>query len=311
MKPLRKSQSNKAGKLHPLNPHRGRYDFAALLESYPDLETFLVENPAGDRSIDFSDQAAVLALNKALLAKFYGVERWMIPPGYLCPPIPGRADAIHYLAELLAKSNDGEIPRGKKVRVLDIGTGANCIYPILGCRSYGWHFVASDIDRTAVKTARLIVESNPCLANRVKIVEQREKDAIFRGVIRKGDRYDLTMCNPPFHSSVEAAKAASERKRSNLDRGKGTRSETNRSRLNFGGQDAELWCPGGELQFIKQMIRESVDYREQVGWFSSLVSKSENLPALKAELKGCGAGRIEVLEMSQGQKVSRLLAWRM
>lgn len=311
MKPLRKSQSNKAGKLHPLNPHRGRYDFAALLESYPDLETFLVENPAGDRSIDFSDQAAVLALNKALLAKFYGVERWMIPPGYLCPPIPGRADAIHYLAELLAKSNDGEIPRGKKVRVLDIGTGANCIYPILGCRSYGWHFVASDIDRTAVKTARLIVESNPCLANRVKIVEQREKDAIFRGVIRKGDRYDLTMCNPPFHSSVEAAKAASERKRSNLDRGKGTRSETNRSRLNFGGQDAELWCPGGELQFIKQMIRESVDYREQVGWFSSLVSKSENLPALKAELKGCGASRIEVLEMSQGQKVSRLLAWRM
>lgn len=311
MKPLRKSQSNKAGKLHPLNPHRGRYDFAALLESYPDLETFLVENPAGDRSIDFSDQDAVLALNKALLAKFYGVVRWMIPPGYLCPPIPGRADAIHYLAELLAKSNDGEIPRGKKVRVLDIGTGANCIYPILGCRSYGWHFVASDIDRTAVKTARLIVESNPCLANRVKIVEQREKDAIFRGVIRKGDRYDLTMCNPPFHSSVEAAKAASERKRSNLDRGKGTRSETNRSRLNFGGQDAELWCPGGELQFIKQMIRESVDYREQVGWFSSLVSKSENLPALKAELKGCGASRIEVLEMSQGQKVSRLLAWRM
>lgn len=311
MKPLRKSQSNKAGKLHPLNPHRGRYDFAALLESYPDLETFLVENPAGDRSIDFSDQAAVLALNKALLAKFYGVERWMIPPGYLCPPIPGRADAIHYLAELLAKSNDGEIPRGKKVRVLDIGTGANCIYPILGCRSYGWQFMASDIDRTAVKTARLIVESNPCLANRVKIVEQREKDAIFRGVIRKGDRYDLTMCNPPFHSSVEAAKAASERKRSNLDRGKGTRSETNRSRLNFGGQDAELWCPGGELQFIKQMIRESVDYREQVGWFSSLVSKSENLPALKAELKGCGASRIEVLEMSQGQKVSRLLAWRM
>lgn len=302
----RLTDTRPTGRLHPNNPHGGRYDFTALVLACPELGPYLRPNPKGDQTIDFSDEQAVRMLNRSLLAHHYGVTHWMIPEGYLCPPIPGRADAIHYLADFLAASSGGEIPRGKQVKVLDVGTGANCIYPILGSRSYGWKFVASEIDPVAVKTARLIVASNPCLAKLIKVVEQKSPDSMFRGIIRSGDRFDLTLCNPPFHASMEEASASNQRKRKNLSKGpRGKKPGT----LNFGGQRAELWCPGGERRFIRLMIRESVAFGDQVGWFSSLVSKSEHLPVLKKELAQCGASRVEVLNMSQGQKVSRLLVW--
>lgn len=301
-----KASATQSGALHSRNPHQGRYDFAKLVLACPELEGYLRPNPKGDQTIDFSDEGAVLCLNRALLAHNYGVKRWMIPAGYLCPPIPGRADMIHYLADLLAASNDGRAPKGKQVRALDIGTGANCIYPILGSQSYGWKFLASETDPVSVKTARLIVEANPCLGKLIKVVEQKDPNSIFQGIIRKGDRFDLTMCNPPFHASMEAAQASSERKWKNLSKGRRGKKPV---KLNFGGQEAELWYPGGERQFISLMIRESVAFRDQVSWFSSLVSKSDHLPPLKKELLQCGAKQVEVIDMSQGQKISRILAW--
>ncbi len=180
----RNTRTSKSGFLHPLNPHQGRYDFAALVVTCPTLEVYLRPNPKGDQTIDFSDDQAVRALNGALLAHHYGVKHWMIPAGYLCPPIPGRADVIHYLADLLSSSNGGEIPRGKEVKVLDIGTGSNCIYPILGNRSYGWQFRATYVYPGAVKTARLIVESNASLRNLIKGVPQIDRISTIKGIIR-------------------------------------------------------------------------------------------------------------------------------
>ncbi len=304
--PSPKKNMKPTGSLHPRNPHHGRYDFAALCDSWPKLKAFLRPNPAGDQTIDFSDSDAVLCLNQALLAHYYKVTNWMIPAGYLCPPIPGRADYIHNLADLLADSNEGQIPRGKGIRVLDIGTGANCIYPIIGSQSYGWKFVATEIDPVSVRTARLIVQSNPCLSKLVKVVQQKERRSIFRGIIRKGDRYALAMCNPPFHASMAVAQAGSQRKLRNLSKG---HSVTGPAKLNFGGQNAELWCPGGEVQFVSRMIEESVEFAGQVHWFTSLISKAGNLRPLKRVLKQVGAKQVEVVQMSQGQKVSRFIAW--
>ena len=296
------------GSLHPRNPHRGRYDFPSLCDACPQLKDFLRPNPAGDQTIDFSDAAAVLCLNQALLAQVYQVKHWMIPLGYLCPPIPGRADYIHHLADLLAESNQGQVPTGKGIRVLDVGTGANCIYPIIGSQSYGWKFVATEIDPVAVQTARLIVESNACLAKLIKVVQQQQPCSIFKGILRAGDYYALTMCNPPFHASLEAAQAGSQRKVANLTKGQAPLSKGQAS-LNFGGQQAELWCPGGELHFVSRMIDESVGFAGQVGWFTCLISKRENLRPLKKRLVQRGAKQVEVIQMSQGQKVSRLIAW--
>ena len=303
--PKPKPNTQPPGLLHPRNPHQGRYDFTALCEVCAELSSYVRLNPSGEPTIEFADPAAVRYLNQALLAQTYQIKHWMIPAGYLCPPIPGRADYIHYVADLLAGS--GQVPRGKQVRVLDIGTGANCIYPIIGSQSYGWKFVATDIDPVSVKTACLIVESNPCLSKLVKVVQQKERNSIFKGIIRKGDYFDLTLCNPPFHISMEAARAGTQRKQKNLTKG---RSANGPAKLNFGGQQAELCCRGGEVAFITQMIRESAEFAAQVGWFTSLVSKREHLRVLKQVLSQCGANQVEVIPMRQGQKVSRLLAWR-
>ena len=303
--PKPKPNTQPPGLLHPRNPHQGRYDFTALCEVCAELDSYVRLNPAGEATIEFADPAAVRCLNQALLAQTYQIKHWMIPAGYLCPPVPGRADYIHYVADLLAGA--GKVPTGKQVRVLDIGTGANCIYPIIGSQSYGWKFLATDIDPVSVKTACLIVESNSCLSKLVKVVQQKERNSIFKDIIRKGDYFDLTLCNPPFHISMEAAQAGTQRKQKNLTK---RRSANGPAKLNFGGQQAELCCRGGEVAFITQMIRESVEFAAQVGWFTSLVSKREHLRVLKQVLSQCGAKQVEVIPMSQGQKVSRFLAWR-
>ena len=277
-----------------------------LCKACPELRSYLKSNPKDETTIDFSDSKAVLYLNKALLAHYYQTPNWQIPEGYLCPPIPGRADYIHYIADLLTSADQNEVPTGKNIRVLDVGTGANCIYPIIGSRSYGWKFVATDIDPVAVNVAKVIVQSNPQLEKLVELRLQKDPGAIFKGIINSTDRFDLTMCNPPFHASSAEATAANQRKQNNLNKG---RVVGGHSPLNFGGQNGELWCAGGEIGFLTRMANESIEYASQVYYFTSLVSKGENIAPLKKLLSRLGAQKIDVIRMSQGQKVSRLLVW--
>ncbi|RTE67564.1 23S rRNA (adenine(1618)-N(6))-methyltransferase RlmF [Amphritea opalescens] len=290
-------------RLHPRNPHQGRYDFDKLCLLCAELKPFVIPSHSGGQTIDFHDPAAVKVLNKALLMQRYGIQFWDIPAGYLCPPIPGRADYIHYLADALAVDHGGVVPEGRMIQGLDIGVGANCIYPLIGNRTYGWQFVGTDIDPVSVNTANLIAEANPALKGQIKCRLQTDAKRIFKGVIKPSDRFDFTLCNPPFHGSAQESEAANKRKQRHLGQ------EAEKANLNFGGQRNELWCAGGELGFIKRIISESRTVAEQFYLFSCLVSKQDNIPQLKAALKNAGAKRVQVLEMSQGQKQSRLLLW--
>ncbi|ADL56162.1 23S rRNA (adenine(1618)-N(6))-methyltransferase RlmF [Gallionella capsiferriformans] len=285
-----------AEKLHPRNPHRGRYDFRQLIAASPELAVFVSINPYGDESIDFADPAAVRALNRALLIQYYDIQGWDIPAHYLCPPIPGRADYLHYLADLLAEG--GVVPSG--VRVLDIGTGANCIYPLVGQRTFGWQFVGSDIEPAALANAQRILDANPDLSGAIELRLQRSPQSIFNGVVKPGEIFDLTLCNPPFHASLAEANLGTGRKWKNLGKG------ASRA-LNFGGQGAELWCRGGEEAFVCRMIAESA----QVNclWHSSLISKSSSLPGVYRALNNAGVQEVRTIEMAQGQKKSRFVAW--
>jgi 23S rRNA (adenine1618-N6)-methyltransferase len=279
--------------MHPRNRHQERYDLKELARVSPGLLPFIIINKYGDESIDFSNSMAVKALNQAILKSNYQINFWDIPSDFLCPPIPGRADYIHSAADLFA------VPQNLKV--LDIGTGANCIYPLLGQAEYGWKFVASDINLEALKNAQLIVSKNE-LNKSIELRLQKDTSRIFTGIIGEGEKFDLTICNPPFHESKEEAMSGNRRKWKNLGKGKVS------SNLNFGGQDAELWYPGGERCFIKQMIDESVSFKDQVIWFSTLVSKDDNLVSLKKGLMKSGI-LSKVIDMSQGQKKSRILCW--
>lgn len=290
--------------LHPRNLHRSRYDFKQLTAVCPELKTFVFTNEHNVESIDFSNPKAVKCLNKALLINHYDIKNWDIPSNYLCPPIPSRADYIHYIADLLAESNNGEIPTGMEIAGLDIGTGSNCIYPIIGNAIYEWSFVGTDIDEKSLENCAQIIESNPQLIDAISLQLQLESRFIFKNIITSEDRFAFTICNPPFHKSAEEANEGSLRKVSNL---KGKKQTT--AVLNFGGQNNELWCEGGELGFITQMIYESARYPMQCLWFTTLVSKQSHLKSLHKTLNKVNAAQIRTIEMSQGQKISRILAW--
>jgi len=295
-----------SARLHPRNRHAGKYDFDVLTAVCPTLTRFVRPNPYGERSIDFADPKAVKAFNRALLQCHYGIADWDIPPGYLCPPIPGRADYLHGLADLLMQSNAGRLPRGEDVHVLDIGTGANLVYPLVGHAEYQWQFAAVDIDPLALDNARCILTANPHAAAAIELRLQTEANAIFHGVVESEERFDLTLCNPPFHASLEAAQAGTRRKWNNL--GKSTRNSAS-PRLNFGGQGAELVCPGGEAAFIARMAEESRTFAQQCFWFTTLVSRADHLPGVLRALRQCGARQVRTIEMAQGQKQSRFVAW--
>lgn len=289
--------------LHPRSLHRGRYEFKQLIAGTPELAAFVAVNAYGDESVDFADPAAVKALNRALLKQMYGIAVWDIPAQYLCPPIPGRADYLHYLADLLGESNGGTVPRGDAVRVLDIGVGANCIYPLIGHRVYGWQFVGTDIDAAALDNAHDILAANG-MSDAVELRLQHSRTAIFAGVTHAHERFDLTLCNPPYHASLGEAKAGTQRKWKNL--GKATDADPV---LNFGGQGRELWCKGGEVAFVRRMIEESVSGHGNCLWFTTLVSKAENLPAVYLALKQAGVSDSRTINMEHGQKKSRIVAW--
>lgn len=304
--------------LHPRNCHQSAYDFQALVSSYPALSSYVKTNEHGNVSIDFANPLAVNALNTALLKRHYNIVDWHIPEGALCPPIPGRADYIHYIAELL-EIDDTTIsssPVKSNIKLLDIGTGASGIYPILACQIYGWHCVGSDINRQSLDNVETIIASNAGLKNAFKLRLQADKNHIFNGIIQAGEYYDVTVCNPPFHASLEEAMKGSQRKVDNLARNRGDQlkktpgnKNSNSPTLNFGGLEAELWCNGGEKLFLKKMIKESQDFAEQCHWFTCLVSKSDNVkPAIKL-LRKFDATDIREIEMAQGNKITRILAW--
>lgn len=290
--------------LHPRNPHRLGYDFKQLILSCPELEEFVSVNQYKIETIDFSNPKAVKSLNKALLISHYDIKNWDIPENSLCPPIPGRADYIHYIADLLATTNNGIIPKGETVQGLDIGIGANCIYPIIGNSVYGWSFVGTEIDENALQNCKKIIEDNPILIDAISLQLQTDSRLIFRNIITAEDRFDFTICNPPFHASQEEATKATIRKINNLENTK-----TTNPVLNFGGQNAELWCEGGELGFVTQMIYESAKYPMQCLWYTTLVSKKENLTSFYKTLNKVSAAEIKTIDMAQGQKTSRIVAW--
>ena len=298
--------------MHDLNKHKNGYDMVGLIQALPELQPF-IKTVQDHKSIDFSDAVAVKLLNKAILKKDYGVAFWDVPDGNLCPGVPGRADYLHFLADVI------ETPADRPVFALDIGTGANLIYPILGSRLFNWHFVATDIDPKSIAFSQLLIDSNSVLKNKIQLRQQTDSSKIFQGILDSEEYFDFSMCNPPFHQSQAEALAGNQRKTKNLAQNKVKRGSDlkqshhqkmhTKQNLNFAGQDNELWCPGGELAFITNMIDESHLVKHQVGLFTTLVSKKDHVGLLMRHLKNLKAKRIEVIEMQQGSKTNRILCW--
>jgi 23S rRNA (adenine1618-N6)-methyltransferase len=304
MKPVKKEFPKEKTRLHPRSKHKERYDFNVLVKKNKALSAFVRINEYGDESIDFANPEAVRELNKSLLLFHYNLDYWDIPEGFLCPPIPGRADYIHYAADLLGNSNYGKIPKGKSVKCLDIGTGASCIYPIIGVAEYGWSFIGSDINKTSLASSQQIIEGNSFLTNNIELRLQETPSDIIYGVLTKDEIVDLMICNPPFYGSEEASKKGTLRKLNNLND-----KQAKTAVLNFGGQQNELWCKGGEKKFVGDYIRQSKNFANNCFWFTSLISKKDNLKSIYDALKKANAVEVKTIPMGQGNKTSRIVAW--
>ncbi len=291
-------------RLHIRNRNRERYNLDALLESEPALADHIKPNKFGDDSVDFANPIAVKLLNKALLKHYYKVDFWEFPDKNLCPPIPGRADYLHHMADLLCENNYGKIPTGSKVICFDIGVGANCIYPIIGVTEYGWNFIGSDIDQDSILSAEKIIASNESLKGKVECRLQVDPSDVFFRIIGKEEKIDMSICNPPFHASAEEALAGTRRKVFNLKGKKEIKPE-----LNFSGISQELICDGGESKFIQNMVRESAKFAKNCFWFSTLVSKQSNVRSIQVALEKYGASKVKTIPLGTGNKSSRIMAW--
>ena len=301
---MKKQQNQVKKNLHVRNKNRERYDLDTLVEAVPELKKYIIESKANEPSIDFKEPNAVKLLNTAILKVYYGITNWDFPNKNLCPPIPGRADYIHHLADLLEEGNLGKKPNGEEVLCIDIGVGASCIYPILGAVEYGWKFIGTDVDQRAIACARKIIESNNKLASLIECRLQEDPKRIFSGIIRTKDKLHVAMCNPPFHASKEAAQKGTKRKIKNLSGKKQLR-----QKKNFSGNLNELIYPGGEVAFIQQIILESKLFSKNILWFTTLVSKKSNLDSIYKLLKVVKPIEIKTIELGTGNKVSRIVAW--
>lgn len=304
----KKERATVKTRLHPRNKHRERYDFEKLIASCPDLAPFVTPNKYGDDSVDFFNAEAVRVLNKALLKLHYDIDGWDIPKDYLCPPIPGRADYLHHIADLLSTNTTGsgekKIPMGSTIRCLDVGVGASCVYPLIGIKEYGWSFVGSDIDPVSIESATKIMKANPTLKDAFELRLQKKQTDIFSGIIKNDERFDLTICNPPYHASFEEAQSGTARKLRNLKNKRAPEITKN-----FGGHSKELWCEGGERKFVRDMIFQSKKFATSCYWFSTLISKQTHLKNAYQALKELEAVAVKTIPMGQGNKTSRIVAW--
>lgn len=299
----------------------------ALSKAYPPLTPHIIDcNKTNRPTIAFSDHAAVLALNTALLVADYDLSPdWatLLPKESLVPPIPGRADYIHHIADLLA-NEDGVPPSGQHVKGLDVGVGASCVYPLLGHASYGWSFIGSDVASQSIQVAKSIVNSNK-LEGFIEILHQTDASKILMGVMEKSIALDFVMCNPPFYGSAAEFQRESRRKVSNLAMNVKSRESpipaaepdicnSDEGSNNFGGAGSELWCNGGELAFVTKMVQESREFRRSCLWFTALVSRKYNVPEIEKELirekkvKG-GIRKIKLIPMGPGLKSSTIVCW--
>ncbi|WP_347925513.1 23S rRNA (adenine(1618)-N(6))-methyltransferase RlmF [Pontimicrobium sp. SW4] len=283
--------------MHKNNKHQKNYDFEKLSQSVPELKPYIFKNDYGTLTIDFANPEAVKLLNKALLKTYYAVDYWEFQDDHLCPPIPGRVDYIHYLADLL-KNFKSPNP----IKVLDVGTGATCIYPLLGYSVYNWSFVSTDVDVKALKNAQIIIDKNN-LASNIELRLQTNNAHILKGIIKLTDAFTLSMCNPPFYKSEQEATEATIRKL------KGLKMEHAIPIRNFSGTANELWYQGGEKAFLHNYLYESSLFKTNNFWYTSLVSNKDLVKSMQKSLKKLGAKEVKVISMEQGNKVSRVVAW--
>ncbi|MDC1022254.1 RlmF-related methyltransferase [Schleiferiaceae bacterium] len=256
--------------MHQKNPFNTNYNFNQLINAVPELKECIVLGKFSRKSIDFSNSKAVYLLNKSLLKWRFNLN-WSLKEGHLCPAVPGRLDYLLNVQDLIPQIE------GRRIKMLDLGTGASLIYPLLATAAFNWECVGTEIDKEAITYAKGLIRMNSNMRG-TKVRRQEFKSQLLKGIMQKDDQFDVLVCNPPFYKTKSEAFAANAKKNKNLH-------GNEKVAHNFGGSPNELWYKGGEEAFLKKLASESAEYKNQILWFTSLVSKKENLRTFKRYIR--------------------------
>ncbi|XP_075957034.1 RNA N(6)-adenosine-methyltransferase mettl16 [Anarhichas minor] len=277
--------------MHPRNRYKDKPpDFAYLASKYPDFQEHVHTSLAGRPVVNFKEPQAVRALTCTLLKEDFGLTI-EIPLERLIPTVPLRLNYIHWVEDLI----DGQKqPR----RGIDIGTGASCIYPLLGATMNGWYFLATEVDDICFDYATKNVEQNN-MSDLIKVVKVPQKTLLMDALKEETEIvFDFCMCNPPFFANQLEAK--------------GVNSRNSRrpppSSVNTGGV-TEIMAEGGELEFVKRIIHDSLQLKKRLRWYSCMLGKKCSLAPLKEELRKQGVPKVTHTEFCQGRTMRWALAW--
>jgi len=255
--------------MHPRNPYKIPPNFKDLALQYPEFSKHV--NEAG--KVDFRDLQALRCLTTTLLKRDFNLDV-EIPVNHLIPTLPLRLNYLLWLEDLLAVRKIGQ-QNVAVINGIDIGTGSSCIYPLLGCsRNQNWTFVATESNEVSVEWAQKNVLKNK-LEERVKIVHVRDTD-ILQGVIKDlSETFDFCMCNPPFFSIDEMGVG-------NVESPKEDPGGSRPPPIGLNSpKESERQAEGGEVQFIKQMIKDSLELRETVKIYSTMFGKKSSFSEVK------------------------------
>ena len=232
-------------------------DFLTLIKEFPELKKYILkqnEDNEEEFQFDWSNNELSLLMDKSILNYYFNIKYYDIPKGFLIPPIPSRINYINLINSIITKLiNDMDI---KNIIGIDIGTGANIIYPILGYSIYKWKFICTEINKEAYNNAKLILQKNN-LENNINIIKQNNKDNIFISILNRENKYIFSMCNPPYYNYENEIKLE-DKKRDN--------------EYNFD----EIYYKNGEYGFFQRYFEESICYKNNVFLYTILIGKKIN-----------------------------------
>ncbi|KAH6857001.1 hypothetical protein B0I37DRAFT_301108 [Chaetomium sp. MPI-CAGE-AT-0009] len=264
-------------------------DFKHLARRDPQFAAALQDNG----QLDFSDPKATMQLTRTLLGIDFGLKL-DLPEDRLCPPVPNRHNYILWLKDLM-DTTSYEQP-GRALCGLDVGTGASCIYPLLGTAQRRWDFVATDIDTKNLSYAKKNIQING-LGDRVRLLERKPDDPLIP-LDETGIQFiDFVMMNPPFYSSEDDMVSSAVKK-------------ARPPMSACTGAPVEMVCDGGEVAHVGRLLRESLVLRSRIQWYTSMLGKLTSLDTLVDQLREHGIDNYAVTEFVQGNKTRRwALGW--
>lgn len=262
-------------------------DYGELIEEYECLRKYWKNG-----KYIIVDHESVVLLNQCILLHYFRLvlPRDLIRPYNLFPRVPGRAWYVQYLHDKLLQNVKSTI-------LLDVGTGAYAIYAMLAARIFktkATHVRGTDTDCRAVKNSQKIIEANE-LSQIIDVKHTSASDNMFAQL--SSTPHAITMCNPPFYSSVEEM----QQKRSEK--------YASRTLVELKGSSGELYTKGGEVGFVMKMLRDSMHYHHQNIWFTCLLSRYSSLLPLINFLKYLHIKDHYVQDFTLGQTTRWILLW--